>query len=93
MSLRAVRFSLFSVIIIFIIILICEKSYNYLANIVGHDQAPRFAASDMGLCCLPMSLLLNARHQCVYTYSRTNPLQSYISLKKYMGNKYRLEHS
>ena len=62
MSLRAVRFSVFTIIIIFFIILIYEKSYDYFTNSVGHDQTPRFVASDTGLCCLPMSLLLNARH-------------------------------
>ena len=38
MSLRAVRFSLFTIIIIFFIILIYEKSYDYFTNSVGHDQ-------------------------------------------------------
>ena len=32
------------------------------ANSVDPDQTPRFAASDLGLQCLPMSLKWQARH-------------------------------
>ena len=35
------------------------------ANSVGPDQMPRSAASDLGLHCLPMSLLWDARHNWV----------------------------
>ena len=35
------------------------------ANIVDLDQTPRSAASDLGLHCLPMSLLLDAMNKWV----------------------------
>ena len=35
------------------------------ANGVVPDQTPHFAASDLGLHCLPMSLLWDARHKWV----------------------------
>ena len=35
------------------------------ANIVDPDQTPRSAASDLGLQCLPMSHLWDARHKNV----------------------------
>ena len=35
------------------------------ANSVGPDQTPRSAASDLGLHCLPMSLLWDGRHKRV----------------------------
>ena len=35
------------------------------ANSVDPDQTPRSAASDLGLHCLPMSLLWDARLKCV----------------------------
>ena len=35
------------------------------ANSVDPDQTPRFAASDLGLHCLPMSLLWDARHKWI----------------------------
>ena len=35
------------------------------ANSVGPDQTPRSVASDLGLHCLPMSLLWDARHKLV----------------------------
>ena len=53
------------------------------ANSVDPDQTPRSAASDLGLHCLPMSLLLDARLKLVkmiyLTYCRLNRLlQHYI---------------
>ena len=42
--------------LVFIITLLSEISVNH-ANSVDPDQTPRFAASDLGLHCLPMSLL------------------------------------
>ena len=35
------------------------------ANSVDPDQTPRYAASDLGLHCLPMLLLWDARHKFV----------------------------
>ena len=35
------------------------------ANSVDPDQAPRSAASDLGLHYLPMSHLWDARHKCI----------------------------
>ena len=35
------------------------------ANSMDSDQTPRYAASDLGLHCLPVSLLWNARHKWV----------------------------
>ena len=37
------------------------------ANSVDPDQTPCSASSDLGLRCLPMSLLWNARHKWVNT--------------------------
>ena len=36
------------------------------ANSVDPDQMPHSMASDLGLHCLPMSLLWEARHKCVF---------------------------
>ena len=33
------------------------------ANSADHDQTPRSAPFDLGLHCLPMSILLDARHK------------------------------
>ena len=38
-----------------------------IANSVDLDQTPRNAASDLGLHCLPMSLLWDTRHKWVTT--------------------------
>ena len=45
------------------------------ANSVDPDQTPRSAASDLGLHCLPMSYLWDAKHKWVnQIYSReTSP--------------------
>ena len=37
----------------------------YNVNSVDLDQTPHSAASDLGLQCLPMSLLWDARHKWV----------------------------
>ena len=42
--------------------LVFTNEYLFNANSVHPDQMPRSAASDLGLQCLPMSLLLDARH-------------------------------
>ena len=34
----------------------------FTANSVDPDQTPRYAASDLGLHCLPLSLLWDDRH-------------------------------
>ena len=39
------------------------KKTVFNANSVDSDQMPRSAASDLGLHCLPMSLLWNTRHK------------------------------
>ena len=39
--------------------------YVFNANSVDPDQTPRVAASDLGLQCLPMSLLQEAKLKCV----------------------------
>ena len=52
------------------------------ANSVDPDQTPRSAASDLGLYCLPMSLLWDARNKWVNQIhdSIDNFLPSYFSL-------------
>ena len=42
----------------------------FSANTVDPDQTPRSAASDLGLHCLPMSLLWDTRHKWVNTESK-----------------------
>ena len=39
----------------------------------GPDQMPHFAASDLGLHCLPRSQLWDARHKLVNMTHRKNP--------------------
>ena len=41
------------------------KKIVFNANSVDPDQTPRSAASDLGLHCLPMSLLWDARHKWI----------------------------
>ena len=48
------------------------------ANSIGPDQTPRFAASDQGLHCLPMSLLWNARLKWVNSRQRRIKLLYYL---------------
>ena len=40
-----------------------REIYVFNANLLDPDQTPRSAASDLGLHCLPMSLLWDARHK------------------------------
>ena len=51
------------------------------ANGVGPDQMPRSAASDLGLHCLPMPHLWDARHKRIEEFdtkaSLTNAVDSY----------------
>ena len=42
-----------------------KKNPVFNANIVDPDQTPHSAASDLGLHCLPMSVLWNAMHKWV----------------------------
>ena len=51
-----------SLVFIFIIFLDIHVS---TVNSVYPDQPPRSAASDFGLHCLPMCLLLDARHRVI----------------------------
>ena len=48
------------VLLVFIITMFCEMS-ELNANSVDPDQTPHSVASDLGLYCLPKSLLLGAR--------------------------------
>ena len=50
--------------LVFIITMVYRNSCTY-ANSVDPDQTPLSAASDLGLHCLPMSLLRYARHKWV----------------------------
>ena len=52
--------------LVFIIIMFCRIS-KFNANSVDPDQTPRSAASDLGLRCLPMSFLWDARLKWVNT--------------------------
>ena len=45
--------------LVFIIIMFCRNELN--ANSVDPDQTPHSVASDLGLYCLPMSILWDAR--------------------------------
>ena len=47
------------------------------ANSVGPDQTPRYAASDLGLQCLPVSHLWDARHKKVKPNYRIWPKYSF----------------
>ena len=46
--------------LLFIIIIFCLEISELNANSEDPDQTPRSAASDLGLHCLPMSLLWDA---------------------------------
>ena len=46
-------------------LLLLLKRSNVIANSVNTDQMPSYAAFDLGLHCLPMSLLSDARHKWV----------------------------
>ena len=48
----------------FIVSIFVEIS-ELIANSVDPDQTPRSAASDLGHHCLPLTLLLDARHKWV----------------------------
>ena len=48
-----------SVWLVFLISMLCRNS-ELNANSVDPDQTPRSAASDLGLCCLQISLLWDA---------------------------------
>ena len=50
---------------VFIIIIVRRKKSELKANSEDTDQTPRSAASDLGLHCLPMSLIKDARLKCV----------------------------
>ena len=50
------------------------------ANSVDPDQTPRSVASDLGLHCLPMSLLWDARHKwATYSVSQTRVGNKYLN--------------
>ena len=57
----------------FLLLSCFEETSELNANNVDPDQTPRSAASDLGLHCLPMSLLLDARlkwvKQIAYRYA------------------------
>ena len=44
------------------------------ANSVDQDQTPQFAVSNLGLHCLPMSLLWDTRRKLVKTVQRVSRL-------------------
>ena len=46
----------------FLVVLFIIKIHVLNANSEDLDQTPRSAASDLGLHCLPMSILWDARH-------------------------------
>ena len=47
------------------ILLLCFVAIPvFNTNSVDHDQRLCFAVSDLGLHCLPMSLLCHSRHKC-----------------------------
>ena len=43
-----------------------------IPNKVDPDQTPRSAASDLGLLCLPMSLLWDTKGQRYFSHFKTN---------------------
>ena len=51
----------------------------FTTNSVDPDQMPRSTASDLGLHCLPMSLLGDTRHKWVNIYSKTSLSRMYDS--------------
>ena len=44
---------------------ICIEIPAFNANNVDSDQTPHYAASDLCLHCLPVSLVCDARYKCV----------------------------
>ena len=50
--------------VLFILYLIFDRN-STLANSGDPDQMPHFAASGLGLCCLPKSQIRDARHEWV----------------------------
>ena len=55
------------------------------ANSVDPDQTPHYAASDLGLRCLLMSLLWDARHTCNWVIHMCNR-NIYFITKTYLYN-------
>ena len=56
------------------------RNFLYLnANSVDPDQTPRSAASDLGLHCLPMSLLWDARLKWVKKKTEKQSLEFIIT--------------
>ena len=57
-----VSFSLFLLLLLLLLLLPCVKEIPVVyTNRVDPDQTPRSVASDLGLHCLPISLLWDAR--------------------------------
>ena len=63
-SLDGFIFNIRDVWLVFITVMFCKK-YELNADSVDPDQTPRSAASDLGLHCLSMSLLWDARHKWI----------------------------
>ena len=59
------------------------ESSVFNANSVDPDQMPRYAASDLGLNCLPMSLLWVARHKSVL-YKEMHNVQIFTTIMYHM---------
>ena len=66
--------------LVFIGNMFSRNSY-FNANSVDPDQTPRYAASDLGLRCLPMSLLWDSRHKRV---NRFLPLNIFVYILVYL---------
>ena len=53
------------------------------ANSIDPDQTPRSAASDLGLHCLPMSLLWDARHKNVLSCKQNTGFLKKLTLSTF----------
>ena len=72
-------FLLFFFCLFFLSFLCFVESSVFNANSVDPDQMPRSAASDLGLNCLPMSLLWVARHKSVL-YKEMHNVQIFTTI-------------
>ena len=57
-------------------------------NSVDPDQAPRVAASDLGLDCSPISILCDARHKWINARSKNFVLSRIKIIDNYAGEAF-----
>ena len=58
---------------------------EFHANSVDPDQKPRYAASDLGLHCLPISILWDARHKLIeQSFLLLNSIVMFLINKRFL---------